>query len=169
MTPIICIVGKKRCGKTILIEKLIIELKKRNYKIATLKHDTHGFEVDHPGKDTWRHAKAGADSVTISSPWGVAMMKKVDAEWNIDALMALNEDVDLIIAEGFRLSGKPKIEVVWSGRSTELLSRPDELLAIAADIPLSLENVPVYHIDDAISVANIIEEKIIDKSYSCVK
>jgi len=80
MAPIICIVGKKRCGKTILIEKLIRELKKRNYKIATLKHDTHGFEVDHPGKDTWRHAQAGADSVTISSPWGVTMMKKVEKE-----------------------------------------------------------------------------------------
>lgn len=163
MAPIICIVGKKRCGKTILIEKLIKEFKARNYRIATLKHDTHGFEVDYPGKDTWRHTQAGADSVTISSPHGVTMMKKVDPEWSIDQLMALNADADLIIAEGFRLSGKPKIEVVWSGRSSELLSAPEDLIAVASDIPFALENVPVYHIDDACSVADIIEEKLLAK------
>jgi len=65
--PVVSIVGKSNSGKTTLLEKLIPELKRRGYRVATVKHDTHGFEIDRPGKDTWRLAQAGADAVVISS------------------------------------------------------------------------------------------------------
>ncbi len=166
MTPIICIVGKSKSGKTILIEKLIKEFKKRNYKVATLKHDVHGYNVDHPGKDTWLHAQAGADCVTICSPNGIAMIKKTSRKWTLDQLIALNDDADIIIAEGFRLGDKPKIEVVWAARSTEPMCSAEELIAVATDAELELQNVPVIHINDVIALADIIEEKIVGKSSS---
>lgn len=161
MTPVVCIVGKSNTGKTTLIEKLLKEIKKRNYKVATIKHDTHGFEMDKPGKDTWRHAKAGADCVTISSPNRVAMIKKVQVEWTLDELILLNKDADLIVVEGFKTSNKPKIEVIRSERSSKSICDPKELIAIASDIDPRIPGVPLCDINDALSLVNIIEEKII--------
>lgn len=163
MIPVVSIVGKKKCGKTTLIEKLISELKNRGYKVATIKHDTHGFEVDHPGRDTWRHSQAGADCVTISSPHGIAMMKKVEKEWSLDQLIALNTDADIILTEGYRLSNKPKIEVIRADRSTEPICSPEELIAVATDTEVNLPGVPIFHIDDAIALVDNIEQEIIGK------
>lgn len=76
--PIICVVGRSKSGKTTLLEKLIPELKRRGYRVATIKHHSHpGFEIDVPGKDTWRHAQAGSDHVIISAPDKVADRKSV--------------------------------------------------------------------------------------------
>lgn len=163
MTPIVCIVGKSDVGKTTLIEKLLKELKKRKYKVATIKHDVHGFDIDKPGKDTWRHAQAGADTVTISSPNRIAMIKKVDEEWTLNKLIELNDDVDLILTEGYKRSNKPKIEVFRSEMYNELLCSPEELVAIASDIKHDIVGVPVCDINDASSLVDIIEEKILGK------
>jgi len=65
LIPVISVVGKSNSGKTTYLEKLIRELKNRDYKIAIIKHDVHGFDMDKPGKDTWRHAQAGADIVCL--------------------------------------------------------------------------------------------------------
>ncbi|HEX3015676.1 MAG TPA: molybdopterin-guanine dinucleotide biosynthesis protein B, partial [Desulfobacteria bacterium] len=97
MTPVISIVGKSNVGKTTLIEKLIAELKRRGFKVATVKHDVHGFEIDIPGKDTWRHAQAGADVVVISSPQKLAMINRVEQELELDQICAQVQGVDLII------------------------------------------------------------------------
>ncbi|MBZ4686510.1 MAG: molybdopterin-guanine dinucleotide biosynthesis adapter protein [Clostridia bacterium] len=161
MTPIVCVVGKSDVGKTTLLEKLIKELKRRNYKVATIKHDTHGFDIDKPGKDTWRHAQAGADTVTISSPNRVAMIKKVDEEWELDKLIELNSDADLILTEGYKRSNKPKIEVFRSEKYQELLCSPEELIAIASDVDHDIPGVPVFDLDDAAGLVDIIEEKIL--------
>lgn len=163
MTPIVCVVGKSDVGKTTLLEKLIKELKRRNYKVATIKHDTHGFDIDKPGKDTWRHAQAGADTVTISSPNRVAMIKKVDEEWELDKLIELNSDADLILTEGYKRSNKPKIEVFRSEKYQELLCSPEELIAIASDVDHDIPGVPVFDLDDAAGLVDIIEEKILKK------
>jgi len=87
MIPIILIVGKSNSGKTTLIEKLVPELKRRGLKVGTIKHDVHGFELDQEGKDTWRHAQAGVDTVVISSPQKAACIKKVDVELTLDELI----------------------------------------------------------------------------------
>ena len=66
---ILSIVGKSKSGKTTLVEKIIAELKRRNYRVATIKHHSHpGFEIDHPGKDSWRHAQAGSDHAVVAAP-----------------------------------------------------------------------------------------------------
>ncbi|GFP23998.1 molybdopterin-guanine dinucleotide biosynthesis adapter protein, partial [Candidatus Hakubella thermalkaliphila] len=95
MIPVFAIVGKTDSGKTTLLEKLVAELKKRGYRVGTVKHDIHGFEVDHPGKDSWRHAQAGADTVAISSPQKLALIKKVDHDLKPDELVGeYFQDVD---------------------------------------------------------------------------
>ncbi|MDN5348022.1 MAG: molybdopterin-guanine dinucleotide biosynthesis adapter protein [Clostridia bacterium] len=160
MVPIISVVGKSNVGKTTLMVKLIKELKSRGYRVATVKHDTHGFDIDHPGKDTWKHAEAGADIVIISSPQKFALIEKVEQEKSLDEIAARIEGVDLIITEGYKRGNKPKIEVHRAAVSGELLCRPEELLAVATDEPLDIR-VPCFDLNDAPGLVNLLEEKVL--------
>ena len=110
MTPIISIVGKSESGKTTLIEKLIPELKKRGYRIGTVKHALHGFQIDREGKDSFRHKAAGADTVVVVSPKSIAMVKNGGGE-TLDFVVKYFSDMDLVITEGYKRENKPKIEV----------------------------------------------------------
>ena len=85
MSPIISIVGKSKSGKTTLISKLIPELKKRGYRIGVIKHAFHKFEIDKKGKDSWQHKEAGAETVVVSSPGRVTMVKDSEDE-TLDSL-----------------------------------------------------------------------------------
>ncbi|NEZ46861.1 molybdopterin-guanine dinucleotide biosynthesis protein B [Clostridium niameyense] len=161
MVPVVSVVGKSNVGKTTLIEKLLKELVRRGYNVATIKHDVHGFDVDKEGKDTYRHAKAGASSVTISSPNKIAMIKKVQREWTLDELIELNSDADLVIVEGFKNSSKPKIEVVRSKMYKNVISKKEHLIAIASDISHNVDNIPVYDINDYKGLVDLIEQKIL--------
>ena len=78
MTPLVCIVGESGSGKTYIVERLVAGLKGLGYRVATIKHSAHGFELDRPGKDSWKHAQAGSDAVVLSSPEELALIKKVD-------------------------------------------------------------------------------------------
>ncbi|GAW92034.1 molybdopterin-guanine dinucleotide biosynthesis protein MobB [Calderihabitans maritimus] len=150
-------------GKTTLLEKLIPELKRRGYRVATIKHDAHNFDIDHPGKDTWRHAQAGADVVVISSPVKFAMIAKVEEERSLDELVTMLPPVDIVLTEGYKRGNKPKIEVFRAARGEkELLCRPEELLAIASDVSFDI-GVPVYGLDDVAGLADLIEEKFLKK------
>jgi molybdopterin-guanine dinucleotide biosynthesis protein MobB len=163
LTPVISVVGKSDMGKTTLLERLIPELKSRGYRIAVIKHDAHSFEIDHPGKDTWRHAKAGADVVVISSPAKVAMICKVKEEKKLDEVVAMIQDVDLIITEGYKRGNKPKIEVFRKAKGEkELLCQPEELIAIASDTSFDI-GVPVFSLDDVSGIALLIENKFLRK------
>jgi len=151
-------------GKTTLIEKLIPVLKNRGYRVAVIKHDAHSFDIDHPGKDTWRHASAGADIVVISSPAKVAMICKVEEEKKLDEVAAMIQNVDLIITEGYKRGDKPKIEVFRKARGEkELLCQSEELIAIAADMQFDI-GVPVFSLDDALGLALLIENKFLRKA-----
>jgi molybdopterin-guanine dinucleotide biosynthesis protein MobB len=155
--PVICVVGRSKSGRTTLMEKLIRELKRRGYRVGTVKHHAHpGFEVDRPGKDTWRHAQAGSDHVVIAAPDKVASIRRVEQEPGLYEIAATMTDVDVILAEGYLRSGRYRIEVVRAARSSEPLCPPDELLAVATDLPLSCE-VPCFVLDDASGLANLIE------------
>ena len=111
MIPIVSVVGKSNAGKTTLLEKLIPELKRRGYRVATVKHDAHSFEMDEPGKDTWRHRQAGADVVVISSKDKMAMIRRVDEELSLLEIADTITGVDIILTEGFKRGPAPKIEV----------------------------------------------------------
>ncbi len=160
--PIICVVGRSKSGKTTLLEKLIPELKRRNYRVATIKNHSHpGFEIDMPGKDTWRHAQAGSDHVVIAAPDKVAHIQKVPRKPTLDELAAGITDVDIILTEGFKRSSKPKIEVVRAACSDTPFCVPDELIAIATDVPLAWD-VPLFDLNDATGLVSLIEQQFFD-------
>jgi molybdopterin-guanine dinucleotide biosynthesis protein B len=156
MTPIISIVGKSNVGKTTFLEKLIRELKGRKYRVAVIKHDAHGFDIDHPGKDTWRMAQAGSDIVMISSPNKMAMIKKTDKELTLDQLRArISDEVDIVLSEGYKNNNKPKIEISRAELSSELLCSKEEMLALVTDQSFNLD-VPQFDLDDATGVADLL-------------
>jgi len=170
MKPIVSIVGRTNSGKTTLIEKLIPELKKRGYKVGVIKHTKHQFEIDHPGKDTWRMTKAGADTVVIVSDKKLAMIRTTNNEPLTTNLYELVEwlfpDVDIVITEGYKRENKPKIEVTRSG---ELLcnTRYDNLLAVVFNPSrttnyqtlISSLNVPCFSFDEISAIVDFIINK----------
>lgn len=158
--PIISVVGKSGSGKTTFLEKLLPELKRRGYQVAIVKHDIHGFEIDHPGKDTWRHAQAGADAVVISSPRRIAVIQRLEEEMSLDEIANYVQTADIIITEGYKRGNKPKIEISRRARSTELMCHQEELIAIITDQRFHL-NVPHFDLDDATGVADLIEVKFL--------
>jgi len=162
MIPVVSIVGKSDAGKTTLIEKLIAELKRRGYRVATIKHDAHRFDIDHPGKDSYRHFHAGADWAVISSPDKIASVRRLDREFTLDEIAAQINDVDLILTEGYKREARCRIEVSRRAQTTELISRPDELLAIAADYAIEWD-VPVYDLNDAAGLIDLIEREVLKK------
>ncbi len=156
MIPFISIVGRSNSGKTTFLEKLVRELKSRHYRVAVIKHDTHGFDIDHPGKDTWRMAQAGSDIVMISSPNKMAMIKNISNELTLDQLQAqIMDEVDIILSEGYKNSNKPKIEISRAELSSELLCSKDELLALVTDQSFDLD-VPHFDLDDARGVVEFL-------------
>ncbi len=155
--PVICIVGRSGSGKTTLLEKLIHELKRRGFRVGTVKHHSHaGIEIDRPGKDTWRHAQAGSDHVVIAAPDRVASIRRVDREPTLEEITATMRDVDVILAEGYKRTGQIKIEVVRAARSCEPLCTPDELLALVTDVEIAYD-VPRFELEDAPGLADLVE------------
>ncbi|HEY6871855.1 MAG TPA: molybdopterin-guanine dinucleotide biosynthesis protein B [Geobacteraceae bacterium] len=158
-------VAKSGTGKTTLLEKVITELKGRGWRVGAIKHDAHRFDIDHPGKDSHRMTAAGADTMLISSPEKLALVKKHETPPAIGELIATYfADVDIVLTEGFKKSDLPKIEVHRKERSSTLLCRGEEndpgLIAVASDEPLQLD-VPVFDINDAASVAGFIERRFL--------
>ncbi|MEW5899593.1 MAG: molybdopterin-guanine dinucleotide biosynthesis protein B, partial [Bacillota bacterium] len=96
--PLICIVGHSNTGKTTFLEKLIAEFKRRGYRVGAVKHYHGEFEIDRPGKDSWRFARAGADAVCVSAPDKVALIKKIERELSLDEIISLLNDVDIVLA-----------------------------------------------------------------------
>lgn len=161
MIPIVSIVGKGGVGKTTVIEKLVAELKKRGYRVATIKHSPSDFEIDREGKDTWRHAQAGSDTVTISSPQKIATIRNVDHDHTLAELYRyIGPDFDIIIAEGFKHDKVAKIEVHRKKLGRGLVCTKDELLAVATDEKLKLD-VPQYGLEDAGGLVDLIEKRFL--------
>src|SRR5207249_4477106 len=98
--PIVCFVGRSNSGKTTLIERLIPELVQAGYRVATIKHAGHGFNLDTEGKDSWRHKQAGASTVIVLSKGSLAMFSDVPDHIKVEELRDrfLDNDIDLIIA-----------------------------------------------------------------------
>jgi len=156
--PVLTIVGKSKSGKTTLLEKLIPELKHRGFRIATVKHHTHpGFEIDHPGKDTWRHAQAGSDYVILASPDKIAWIRRLDKELSLDEITETVSGVDLVLTEGYKSAGKTALEVVRKERGLDIICSPDQLLLIATDTRLEVD-APQFDLNDSSSIADFIEK-----------
>jgi molybdopterin-guanine dinucleotide biosynthesis protein MobB len=151
--PAISIMGWSGSGKTTLIEKLIPILHRRQIRVGILKHDGHDFEMDHPGKDTWRFSQAGAEVVAISSGRQAAVLENRELELN-DLLHRIR-DVDLILVEGYKASDLPRIEVHRLANNKPLSTDPDGLAALVTDADIQTMT-PCFALDDAQGVAALI-------------
>src|SRR3989304_3738562 len=159
MVPMVSIVGNSGVGKTPFLEKLVREIKARGYRLATIKHDVHNFDIDRPGKDSWRLTQAGSDVVILSSPHRLALMEEVDEERTLDQLAEMGSDRgDIVLPEGYRGAAALKIEVSRRAHSAALTARLDDLMAIVADQRFDLD-VPQFGLDDAAAVAEFLEQR----------
>ena len=160
MPPVVSIVGKSKSGKTTLIEALISELKSRGYRIATIKHSTHRLTFDKPSKDSWRHIQAGSEATAIASPDQIVLIKPVAQEPELDEIARLfGEDYDIILAEGFKQSRAPKIEVHRKAVGPPL-SDINNLTAIATDEPLETKT-RQFSLQDIKGLADFLESSFI--------
>ncbi len=151
------VAARSNSGKTTLIEKIVRILKARGLRVAVVKHASAGFELDRPGKDSWRFEQAGADAVVLVGPDRTALLKKIDRAATADELLRAVPDVDMVIYEGFKQSAINKIEVFRSGISGEmpLCMKDDSFRALVSDTrqPVSI---PQFELDDAEGVAEFI-------------
>jgi molybdopterin-guanine dinucleotide biosynthesis adapter protein len=121
MIPAVHFVGKSGTGKTTLIESIVLTLKGKGYRVAVVKHAHHGFEMDKPGKDSWRFGQAGSDMVAISSPGKLAMLEKVDGELDFEQVNSrLGDRFDIVLVEGFKQTSKVKIEITGSETNEDI-------------------------------------------------
>ncbi|NOZ72212.1 MAG: molybdopterin-guanine dinucleotide biosynthesis protein B [Chloroflexi bacterium] len=152
--PVISIVAKSGTGKTTFMEKLIPALKQREVCVGVLKHHGHPTPFDVPGKDTYRHAQAGADVVVGASAVQVAVFRRENGAANLDAAIARHfAGLDLVLTEGYKRGSYPKIEVHRAARSHELLCEPEELLLLVTDEVWPLA-VPQFGLEEAEAVAD---------------
>ncbi len=162
--PVVSFIGKKKSGKTTVVLGVLKELRRRGYRLAVLKHDTHGFEVDVPGTDSYRFKEAGAEVVGIASPDKYVWQCGVEEERPLGELMRqIREPVDLVITEGFKRQDAPKIEVSRQARSTELVSTTDELIGITSDQSFPEYPVPQFALDDFNGLADLVERCILGR------
>ena len=156
--PIVSIVGKSNSGKTTLLEKIISDLVGRGYHVATIKHNKHGFNIDHEGKDSYRHKKAGAHITVVSSPHQLALIQDVDHDHSFEEIRdKFVHDADIILTEGFKVNDYPKIEVFRFELKRELISKKEDgLIAVASDTKLDID-VPCLDLNNPKAVADFIE------------
>lgn len=154
--PLVSIVGNSGAGKTTLLEKLIAQVTQRGFRVGTIKHDVHGFEMDTPGKDSWRHKHAGAVTTLISSPKQIGMVMDVERDHKPDELIVLLSNVDIILAEGYKQAHHPKIELFRPEVYPEPLCGGDEnLIALISDAAIDLR-VPRFPLEDIDGLAEFL-------------
>jgi len=152
--------GFSGAGKTTLVERLIPVLRARGLRVSVVKHSHHGFESDHPGKDTWRHREAGAYEVLAVSPVRMVLQRSFEQTGDRtvhEVLPALHPGVDWVLVEGYRDSDLLKIEV-WRPATERPARYPDDpfVVAIATDAPDRLPEAtlrPVLDLNDPAAVS----------------
>ena len=158
---VVAFAGYSGSGKTTLVESLIPVLKQRGLRVSVVKHAHHSFDIDHPGKDTHRHRKAGAFEVVVSSSNRLALIREFEkpTQLSVHHLIAeLYEGVDWVLVEGFKSSDLLKVEV-WRAASGQPVRYPDDhfVVAIATDSPDQMPQAtlrPVLDLNDVNAVAN---------------
>ncbi len=157
--PIISIVGYSGSGKTTLMEKLIGELTRRGYRVGSIKHDVHGFQMDKPGKDSWRHKQAGACTTVISSPYQIGMVMDVDHDHKPDELRKFFHNVNVILTEGYKKQNRPKVEIFRSEiHERPLCQEDDNVIALMSDIPVEMK-VPRFTLEDIHGLVDFLVER----------
>ena len=160
MNKVIGVAGFKNAGKTTLVEKLVVELTRRGHRISTVKHAHHSFDIDHEGRDSFRHRKAGASEVAVVSRhrWAIIHEMRNEEEPSLEEILAKLAPCDLVIVEGYKRDAHDKIEV----RNIEidhpkLAGEDPTVVAIAANGSVLDAPVPLFDRDDVTALASFIE------------
>lgn len=167
MIPIVSIVGRKNSGKTTLIEGIVPELKRRGYRIGTIKHEAHSVnleDIDREGKDTYRHQRCGSEAVVLAGKDKLMLIKAIKDPITINDIKKYLNGLDLILTEGYKGEDKPKIEVFRKERGGELLctKEKDNLVAIVSDLKFDL-GLPCFTLNDYPKIADFLEKEFIGK------
>ena len=155
------LVGWSGSGKTTLMRQLVPELTGRGYKVSTMKHTHHNFDIDKPGKDSFMHREAGAHEVMItgSKRWAILHENRSAPEPDIDTLLKRLEKVDLVLIEGFKDHGHSKMEVHRPSVGKPLLAMDDDsIVAVTCDESLELDGQTLIHLNDVSGIADFIVE-----------
>ncbi|MGA1845561.1 molybdopterin-guanine dinucleotide biosynthesis protein B [Deferribacter abyssi] len=155
--PLFTFVGSSGSGKTTFLENLIPFFTKKGFKVGAIKHDAHRFEIDKPGKDSYRLKKAGSNQVIISSKEKVALIKTVNKDMSVyELILNYFNDVDIILTEGYKKSSIPKFEIYRIENGKEPLCFGDSnLVGIVTNGEVSMNN-PVFGLKDYDKVADYI-------------
>jgi len=155
--------GWSGAGKTQLAEALIQHFTQMGYRIATVKHAHHKFDADIPGKDSWRHRKAGAAQVLISSQHRSALFTEYadTKEPELEALLSQLAPADLVLVEGFKSASIPKLEVWRPSVGKPILHSDDpHIFGVATDNIIDECTIPQFHLDDIASIASFLLEQL---------
>jgi len=153
------VVGWKNNGKTGLMERLVSEITARGFSVSTIKHAHHSFDIDHQGKDSYRHRQAGALEVLLTSRsrWALMSENRDDLEPTLEAMLKRLNPVDLVLIEGYKRDGHAKIEAHRISTGQPLIARDDPtVVAIASDIDLTDTAQPVFALDDTTEIADFV-------------
>ena len=163
MKKIIGIVGWKNNGKTTLMEQLIAHFTGQGLRVAAVKNAHHDFDIDHPGKDSWRHRKAGAREVIVNSQtrWALVHESQGEEEPTLEQLLAHLSPCDLVFVEGFKHHPHTKIEVCLAPPRQQLVAVTDStVIAVATNDPKLAAPVPLLDINNVREVASFIRRKL---------
>ena len=156
------ITGWKNSGKTGLVERLVVDCVARGLTVSTVKHAHHQFDVDHTGKDSFRHRQAGASEVLLSSAnrWALMNERRNEPEPSLEELLARLSPVDLILVEGFKRDRHPKIETHRAKTGQALIAPEDRtILAVASDSKPKLDR-PVFDLNATSIIADFMLERV---------
>ena len=160
MNHLFAIVGWHNAGKTTVVEGLVQEFRRRGARVAVVKHSREGFDLDHPGTDTWRFAQAGSDAVVIASKSALAWIERTVQEVSLEDIIArLDPGIDVVIAEGFKREACPKIEVMRIATGIEPIASKEELLAIVTDDVVDPRPAPNFGFDRIGELADYLAEQ----------
>ena len=157
---VIGLAGWSGAGKTTLLRRLIPVLVGEGLRVSTVKHAHHGFDVDQPGKDSWEHRQAGAQEVLVASAHRWALMHELrgDAEPELADLLARLSPVDLVLVEGFKRGGQPKLEVFRAANGKPMIHPTDpSVVALASDEPVPDLALPWMQLDDIPAIAEAVQ------------
>lgn len=156
------VVGWKNAGKTGLMERLVAEITGRGLTVSTVKHAHHSFDIDYPGRDSYRHREAGASEVLLASRERVALLRELRGapEPRLPDLLARLAPVDLVLIEGYKSAGHPKIEAHRAEPGNPLIALSDPTIrAIASDVALEA-SVPVFDLNATAQIADFILSEV---------
>jgi molybdopterin-guanine dinucleotide biosynthesis protein MobB len=157
------VTGWKNTGKTGLVERLVAEITGRGFSVSTIKHAHHATDIDHPGRDSFRHREAGAREVIVASPRRWALMHELRGapEPAFEDLIARLSPVDLVLVEGYKRGPHPKVEAHRAAAGRDLLARENPTIrAVASDAMPEGLAVPLFHLDDTAGIAAFILREV---------